>query len=204
MPRQSSWHCWQPAAHFVLTARALFSQLVTEQESQLAEQKQLLGELQGTVSQLQAEVLAGQRHLQRQQQAQEVLQSQAETLQHRELQARVALEQVTSRVSEGLLTSGSHHPPGRHFSHFKQRAQKLSDSFGQKHSRRCPRALQPFGLGASLSLQLPKQQLRQFLSQLFRVQLSCHPQSKQASAEALEFSTVTAPHFQYPSRLQHL
>ncbi|XP_064028370.1 coiled-coil domain-containing protein 27 [Pogoniulus pusillus] len=72
-------------------------QLVTEQESQLAEQKQLLGELQGTVSQLQAEVLASQRHLQRQQQAQEVLQSQAETLQHRELQARVALEQVASR-----------------------------------------------------------------------------------------------------------
>ncbi|NXX44086.1 CCD27 protein, partial [Tricholaema leucomelas] len=72
-------------------------QLVTERESQLAEQKQLLGELQGRVRQLQAEVLASQRHLQRQQQAQEALQSQAETLQHKELQARVALEQVASR-----------------------------------------------------------------------------------------------------------
>ncbi|NXR09881.1 CCD27 protein, partial [Semnornis frantzii] len=72
-------------------------QLVTEQEHQLAEQKQLLSELQGRVSQLQAEVLANQRHLQKQKQAQEVLQSQAETLQHRELQARVALAQVTSR-----------------------------------------------------------------------------------------------------------
>ncbi|XP_068014170.1 coiled-coil domain-containing protein 27 isoform X2 [Melanerpes formicivorus] len=72
-------------------------QLVTEQGSQLAEQNKLLSELQGTVSQLQAEVLASQRHLQNQQQAQEELQAQAERLQHRELQTRVALEQVTSR-----------------------------------------------------------------------------------------------------------
>ncbi|NXI58029.1 CCD27 protein, partial [Chloroceryle aenea] len=72
-------------------------QLVTEQESKLAEQNKLIDELQGTVSQLQAEVLTGRYHIQKQQQAQEVIQSQAEMLQHRELQTRVALECLSSR-----------------------------------------------------------------------------------------------------------
>ncbi|KFW97286.1 Coiled-coil domain-containing protein 27, partial [Phalacrocorax carbo] len=72
-------------------------QVITEQESKLAEQNKLISELQGTVSQLQAEVLASRSHMRKQQRAQEAMQSQAETLQHRELQARVALECITSR-----------------------------------------------------------------------------------------------------------
>ncbi|KFQ67153.1 Coiled-coil domain-containing protein 27, partial [Phaethon lepturus] len=72
-------------------------QVVAEQESKLAEQNNLISELQGTVSQLQAEVLSSQNHIHKQQRAQEAIQSQAETLQHRELQTRVALECITSR-----------------------------------------------------------------------------------------------------------
>ncbi|NXY92446.1 CCD27 protein, partial [Alcedo cyanopectus] len=72
-------------------------QLVTEQECKLAEQNELIAELKGTVSQLQAEVLSSRYHVQKQQRAQEVLQSEAEVLQHRELQTRVALECLTSR-----------------------------------------------------------------------------------------------------------
>ncbi|NXL03621.1 CCD27 protein, partial [Mesembrinibis cayennensis] len=72
-------------------------QVVTEQESKLAEQNQLISELQGTVSQLQAELLTSRYHIHKQQQAREAIQSQAETLQHRELQTRVALECITSR-----------------------------------------------------------------------------------------------------------
>ncbi|KGL96999.1 Coiled-coil domain-containing protein 27, partial [Charadrius vociferus] len=72
-------------------------QVVTEQESKLAEQDKLISELQGTVSQLQAEVLTSRHLVHKQQQAQEAIQSQAETLQHRELQTRVALECITSR-----------------------------------------------------------------------------------------------------------
>ncbi|NXQ81577.1 CCD27 protein, partial [Nyctibius grandis] len=72
-------------------------QVVTEQESKLAEQNKLISELQGTVSQLQAEVLTSRYHIHKQQRAQEAIQSQAETLEHRELQTRVALECITSR-----------------------------------------------------------------------------------------------------------
>ncbi|KAM6312752.1 coiled-coil domain-containing protein 27 [Podargus strigoides] len=72
-------------------------QVVTEKESQLAEQNKLLSDLQGRVSQLQAEILTSRRHIQKQQQAQEAAQSQAETLEHKELQTRVALERLTSR-----------------------------------------------------------------------------------------------------------
>ncbi|KFP58369.1 Coiled-coil domain-containing protein 27, partial [Cariama cristata] len=72
-------------------------QVVTEQESKLAEQNKLISELQGTVSQLQAEVLTSRCHIHKQQRAQEAIQRQAETLQHRELQTRVALECITSR-----------------------------------------------------------------------------------------------------------
>uniref|UniRef100_A0A8D0FA31 Coiled-coil domain containing 27 n=1 Tax=Strix occidentalis caurina TaxID=311401 RepID=A0A8D0FA31_STROC len=72
-------------------------QVVTEQESKLAEQNKLISELEGTVRQLQAEVLRGRYHIHEQQRAQEARQSQAEMLQHRELQARVALERISSR-----------------------------------------------------------------------------------------------------------
>ncbi|KFP35446.1 Coiled-coil domain-containing protein 27, partial [Chlamydotis macqueenii] len=72
-------------------------QVVTEQESQLAEQNKLISELQQTVSQLQAELVTSRILIRKQQQAQEAIQSQAEALQHRELQTRVALECITSK-----------------------------------------------------------------------------------------------------------
>ncbi|KAM9270221.1 coiled-coil domain-containing protein 27 [Morus bassanus] len=87
-------------AHFLPHNNGLIyvsPQVVTEQESKLAEQNKLISELQGTVSQLQAEVLASRYHIHKQQRAQEAIQSQVETLQHRELQTRVALECITSR-----------------------------------------------------------------------------------------------------------
>ncbi|NWU93817.1 CCD27 protein, partial [Upupa epops] len=72
-------------------------QIVIEQESSLAEQKQQISELQGTLSQLQAELLASRHHSQKQQRAQAEMESRAEMLQHRELQARVALKALTIR-----------------------------------------------------------------------------------------------------------
>ncbi|NWX12857.1 CCD27 protein, partial [Aegotheles bennettii] len=72
-------------------------QVVAEQESKLAEQNKVISELQETVRQLQAEVLTSRCHLREQQRAHEATQSQAETLQHKELQTRVALECITSR-----------------------------------------------------------------------------------------------------------
>ncbi|XP_014807899.1 PREDICTED: coiled-coil domain-containing protein 27 [Calidris pugnax] len=72
-------------------------QVVREQESKLAEQNQLLSELQETISQLRAEALSSRRRIREQQQAQEEIQSQVQTLQHRELQTRVTLERITSR-----------------------------------------------------------------------------------------------------------
>ncbi|NXK55625.1 CCD27 protein, partial [Chauna torquata] len=72
-------------------------QVVTEQESKLAEQNKLISDLQGTVNQLKTEALTNRYHIHKQQRAQEEMQSQAETLQHMELQTRVALECVTSR-----------------------------------------------------------------------------------------------------------
>ncbi|NXJ80510.1 CCD27 protein, partial [Trogon melanurus] len=72
-------------------------QVVTEQESKLAEQKELIRELEGTVSQLRAEVLAGRRDACEQRRVHKETQRHAESLEHRELQTRVALECVTSR-----------------------------------------------------------------------------------------------------------
>ncbi|KAM9175908.1 coiled-coil domain-containing protein 27 [Mergus octosetaceus] len=72
-------------------------QVVTEQESKLAEQNKLISDLQGAVSQLEAEALTSRYQIHKQQRAQEEMQSQAETLQHTELQTRVALECLTSR-----------------------------------------------------------------------------------------------------------
>ncbi|NWX32161.1 CCD27 protein, partial [Notiomystis cincta] len=72
-------------------------QVVTEQESQLAEQNKLISELQGTISQLQAEVVTTRLHLLEQKQAHKEIQSQAEALQHQELQTRVALERISKR-----------------------------------------------------------------------------------------------------------
>ncbi|XP_061868779.1 coiled-coil domain-containing protein 27 isoform X2 [Colius striatus] len=72
-------------------------QVVAEQESKLAEQSKLISELQGTVSQLQTEVLTSRHHIRKQQRAQEAMESHTETLQHKELQTRVALECLTCR-----------------------------------------------------------------------------------------------------------
>ncbi|NXX71934.1 CCD27 protein, partial [Spizella passerina] len=72
-------------------------QVVTEQEFQLAEQNKLISELQGTISQLQAEVVSTRLHFLEQKQAQRETQSQLEALQHTELQTRVALELISSK-----------------------------------------------------------------------------------------------------------
>ncbi|NXI05171.1 CCD27 protein, partial [Pachycephala philippinensis] len=72
-------------------------QVVTEQESQLAEQNQLISELQDTISQLRAEVVSTRLHLLEQKQAQKEIQSQADALQHKELQTRVELERVSMK-----------------------------------------------------------------------------------------------------------
>uniref|UniRef100_A0A669QTK8 Coiled-coil domain containing 27 n=1 Tax=Phasianus colchicus TaxID=9054 RepID=A0A669QTK8_PHACC len=72
-------------------------QQVNLQESKLREQMELISGLQGTTWQLQAEALTNRYHIQKQQHAQEKLQSQTEMLQHTELQTRVALERVTSK-----------------------------------------------------------------------------------------------------------
>ncbi|XP_057895189.1 coiled-coil domain-containing protein 27 isoform X1 [Melospiza georgiana] len=80
-------------------------QVVTEQEFQLAEQNKLISELQGTISQLQAEAVSTRLHLLQQKQAQRETQSQLEALQHAELQTRVALELISSKVSVASFTS---------------------------------------------------------------------------------------------------
>ncbi|KAK2513577.1 hypothetical protein Q9233_015427 [Columba guinea] len=72
-------------------------QVVAEQESKLAEQRQLISELQEAVGQLQEEVRSSRYRLRQQRQARDAVQSQAEALQHQELQTRVALECLTSR-----------------------------------------------------------------------------------------------------------
>ncbi|RMB91662.1 hypothetical protein DUI87_31892 [Hirundo rustica rustica] len=74
-------------------------QVVTQQESQLAEQSKIISELQGTVNQLRAEVVNTRLHLLEQKQAQKEIQSQADELQHTALQTRVALEQITNKLS---------------------------------------------------------------------------------------------------------
>ncbi|NWV09367.1 CCD27 protein, partial [Ptilonorhynchus violaceus] len=72
-------------------------QTVMEQESQLAEQNKLISELQETISQLRAEVVSNRLSLLEQKQAHKEIQSQAEALQHKELQTRVALERISCK-----------------------------------------------------------------------------------------------------------
>ncbi|NXU44294.1 CCD27 protein, partial [Drymodes brunneopygia] len=94
-------------------------QVVTEQESQLAEQDKLISELQETISQLRAEVVSTRLQLLEQKQAQKEIQSQAEALQHKELQTRVALERISSKferyrnkiIQAAFITEGSQDPP---------------------------------------------------------------------------------------------
>ncbi|NXO38666.1 CCD27 protein, partial [Locustella ochotensis] len=95
-------------------------QIVTEQESKLAEQNKLIGELKATISKLRAEVVSTRLHLLEQKQAQKEIQSQADTLQHKELQTRVALEQITAKferyrnkiIQATFSVEGSQDPPG--------------------------------------------------------------------------------------------
>ncbi|KFP71105.1 Coiled-coil domain-containing protein 27, partial [Acanthisitta chloris] len=72
-------------------------QVVGEQESKLAEQNKLISELEETVTQLRAEGLSSCCQVQELKRAQKEIQSQAEALQHSELQARVALESTSSK-----------------------------------------------------------------------------------------------------------
>ncbi|KFO76664.1 Coiled-coil domain-containing protein 27, partial [Cuculus canorus] len=93
-------------------------QVVTELESKLVERNELISELQGTVRRLQAEVLSSQHQIRMQRRDQEVLQSQAEALQHRMLQTTVALESITSKferyrnkiIQDTFRTAGSKPP----------------------------------------------------------------------------------------------
>ncbi|XP_039940638.1 coiled-coil domain-containing protein 27 [Hirundo rustica] len=95
-------------------------QVVTQQESQLAEQSKIISELQGTVNQLRAEVVNTRLHLLEQKQAQKEIQSQADELQHTALQTRVALEQITNKferyrnkiIQAVFSVEGSQEPPG--------------------------------------------------------------------------------------------
>ncbi|NXR57507.1 CCD27 protein, partial [Rhadina sibilatrix] len=95
-------------------------QIVTDQESQLAEQNKLISELQTTINQLRAEVVNTRLHLLEQKQAQKEIQSQADALQHKALQTRVALEQITGKferyrnkiIQATFSAEGSQDPPG--------------------------------------------------------------------------------------------
>ncbi|XP_051493383.1 coiled-coil domain-containing protein 27 isoform X2 [Apus apus] len=97
---------------------AMSAKVVAEQESKLAEQNQLITELQETVSQLQAEILSSQRHVHQQQQAQQMIQSQTEALEHREVQTRVALKRMTcrferfrSKIIQATFSTAGSKPP---------------------------------------------------------------------------------------------
>ncbi|NXU96920.1 CCD27 protein, partial [Cettia cetti] len=72
-------------------------QILTEQESQLAEQGKLIGELQATINQMRAELVNTRLHLLEEKQAQKEIQNQADVLQHKALQTKVALEQITCK-----------------------------------------------------------------------------------------------------------
>ncbi|NXR88281.1 CCD27 protein, partial [Hypocryptadius cinnamomeus] len=72
-------------------------QVVKEQKFHMAELKKINSELQGTVSQLEAEVMTTHLNFLKQKQAQEETQRQVETLQYTELQTRVALELISSK-----------------------------------------------------------------------------------------------------------
>ncbi|NXG18436.1 CCD27 protein, partial [Grallaria varia] len=75
-------------------------QVVTEQESQLAKQNELISDLEGTIRRLRIEVVTSHRHIQEQEQAQKEIQSKAEALEHKELQTRVALERIRSKFEK--------------------------------------------------------------------------------------------------------
>ncbi|XP_074831777.1 coiled-coil domain-containing protein 27 isoform X2 [Carettochelys insculpta] len=77
--------------------QAMSAKDLLEQESKLAEKTKLIDDLQSKISQLQAEVIVAQHHIQKQLRDQSELQSQVEALQHAEQQAKVALECISAR-----------------------------------------------------------------------------------------------------------
>lgn len=82
-------------------------QVITEHESKLAAQNKLISELQETVSQLQTEARSNRYHIRTQQRQEEAARREVKTLQHKELQTRVALELITSKVSAASASASS-------------------------------------------------------------------------------------------------
>ncbi|NXR51610.1 CCD27 protein, partial [Hippolais icterina] len=95
-------------------------QIVTEQESQLSEQSKFINELQTTINRLRAEVVNARLHILEQKQTQKEIQSLADTLQHKALQTRMALEHITCKferyrnkiIQATFSVEGSQDPPG--------------------------------------------------------------------------------------------
>ncbi|NWR85234.1 CCD27 protein, partial [Furnarius figulus] len=93
-------------------------QVVTEQESQLAKQKELISDLEGTISRLRIDVVTSRRRIQEQEEAQKEIQSEAEALKHKELQTRVAMQRLSSKferyrnkiIQSAFSLEGSQHP----------------------------------------------------------------------------------------------
>ncbi|XP_018775953.1 coiled-coil domain-containing protein 27 isoform X2 [Serinus canaria] len=100
--------------------QAVSNRIVTEQEVRLAEQDNIIHELERTNSQLQAEVVTTRRQFLEQKQAQRETQSKCEALQQTELQTRVALELISSKferyrnkiIQATFSVEGSQDPQG--------------------------------------------------------------------------------------------
>ncbi|NXP29234.1 CCD27 protein, partial [Scytalopus superciliaris] len=94
-------------------------QVVTEQESQLAKQKELISDLEGTIRRLRLDLVTSRHHIQKQEQAQKEIQNKAEALEQKELQTRVVLERMSSKferyrsriIQAAFSVEGSQHPP---------------------------------------------------------------------------------------------
>ncbi|XP_061306379.1 coiled-coil domain-containing protein 27 isoform X2 [Pezoporus flaviventris] len=76
------------------------AKVLSEQESRLAAQHKLIGELQETIGQLQTEARSHRYHIRTQQRQQEAAQREVKALQQKELQTRVALELITSKFEK--------------------------------------------------------------------------------------------------------
>ncbi|XP_064893953.1 coiled-coil domain-containing protein 27 isoform X5 [Columba livia] len=159
--------------------QGLSAKVVAEQESKLAEQRQLISELQEAVGQLQEEVRSSRHRLRQQRQARDAAQSQAEALQHQELQTRVALECLTSRVSVTphcrVLPLPGDTPT---ISSTGCKSLEIPRAEAQREMHQGTAALCSRG-PASRGQRCRK--LGPFASQLFRMRLLRHSQSQQAS-----------------------
>lgn len=166
-------------AFFLTIMICVSPQVVAEQESKLAEQRQLISELQEAVGQLQEEVRSSRHRLRQQRQARDAAQSQAEALQHQELQTRVALECLTSRVSVTphcrVLPLPGDTPT---ISSTGCKSLEIARAEAQREMHQGTAALCSRG-PASRGQRCRK--LGPFASQLFRMRLLRHSQSQQAS-----------------------